>query len=58
MIDHYRCKSFPVAVATQSHYEAKGYPVELVPWGRGLHGASPSLINRCGAWRCGRAPLV
>ena len=34
MIDHYRCKSFPVAVATQSHYEAKGYPVELVviPW--------------------------
>ena len=35
MIDHYRCKSFPVAVAPQSHYEAKGYPVELVPWGRG-----------------------
>lgn len=35
MIDHCRCKSFPVAVATQSHYEAKGYPVELVPWGRG-----------------------
>lgn len=37
MIDHYRCKSFPVAVATQSHYEAKGYPVEgiyrLGDWG-------------------------